>query len=135
MSAINAGDTIYIKGGDTWDKTSGVPQMSSGSFDFQLALVQVTQPKVASSETINDHTTCHVTGTLSAPTPVSGLTVSPTTVDLWIRQDTFFPAQMEFHLTSVFTDPLTNKPATSQTSGTPTYTSWNTGVIIALLQV
>lgn len=65
-----------------------------------------------------------LTGIFPAPTttPDSDITVSPTTVDIWVRQDNFYPAQAKYHLTSTYPSPITNEQETTGATITQIFT-------------
>jgi hypothetical protein len=76
---------------------------------------------------VNGHQVYHLRGTLVAPTPAAtSSTDTPTTEDLWVRTDNFYPAKVMISSTS------TTAGATSTATATITFTSWNTGLTITI---
>jgi hypothetical protein len=84
-------------------------------------------PTLVGIETVNGHQVYHLRGTLVAPTPAAtSSTDTPTTEDLWVRTDNFYPAKVMISSTS------TSAGATSTATATITFTSWNTGLTITI---
>lgn len=147
---IQDGSDIYTKNGSAtkpWTKNSGILANLPGlSFTDLLDYQKLHNAQFIGEDTINGHKAWHlraglsdlITGSSAAATATaisqqSGAQNS-LTEDLWIREDTYFPAQ----LTLTTKTSLASAGAGTAISGTIntdetlTFTAWNTGITITV---
>lgn len=137
LSAVYTDTDIYSKVNGGWDKTSMGNTSSALNFDPLKTLAKLSQPQLVGVESVNGVSAYHLKGVLPAPTttPGSQLTVSSTTVDMWLRQDNFYPVKALYHLTSTYPSAITNQQETTTTDVSQSFTKWDSGISIALPQV
>lgn len=137
LNAVYIDTDMYSESGGVWDKTPMGANTSGMNYDPGKTLATMAQAQLVGVENVNGISAYHLKGVFSAPTtaPGSGITISPTTVDIWVRQDNFYPAQAKYHLTSMYPSPITNKLETIDTTITQIFTRWDSGISIALPQV
>lgn len=137
LNAVYTDTDMYSESGSVWDKTHMGADTSGMNYDPSKTLATMTQTQLVGADTVNGVKAYHLAGVFPAPTttPGSGISVSPTTVDIWVRQDNFYPAQAKYHLTSTYPSPITNKQETTDTTVMQIFTRWDSGISIALPQV
>lgn len=133
VDTITDGNTSYTltTPGQTtkWVKTTGSGSALPGSGSSITNYGDLQNPTLIGTETLNGHQVYHLSGKLLDATPTAGSTTSATsatTEELWVRTDNFYPAKVAINGTT------TSSGATSTVNVVLTFTSWDTGITIAL---
>jgi hypothetical protein len=117
----------YVKVNGSWVKVPLGAALGSEVLDPRLYL-QLQGATLVGTETIDGRPCYHLRGTLPPPT-VPGITVKSLTGDVWVRQDTSFPAKFVMHEDADVTAGTTTATTTVWTG---TFTAWNIGITIPL---
>jgi len=128
---ITDGTTAYIKptGQTLWTKLSDANVgNSAGGAAVGAGLTSLTNLQniqFVGVETINGVSTWHVKGDTAGSASASGVSGSATgTVNLWVRQDNFYPVQIVVH------QDVTGSQGNGTVDETVQFTAWDTGITI-----
>ena len=138
------GADVYSKSGSgtqLWSKNTGALAAFPGlNFSDLLNYQKLHNPQSIGEDTINGHKAWHFRATLgnlidggsvaATATAISQQSNTTTTLteDLWIREDTYFPAQLTLNTkTTLASNGVGGNLTTDETL---TFTQWNTGLVI-----
>lgn len=120
--------------GTQWVKTSNTSASSANPGSSATNFGDIQNPTLVGKETLNGIATYHVKGT--AKSSASAATSADTAIEeVWVRQDNFYPVKVVYTIVPATTTPTpTITSSGSDVTGTMTltFTSWNTGLTIAL---